>query len=257
MRGGPEGPFGLVERWRALDLPAEGPRPAPGAAPAPGALDAAPAPPAEAVARRLAFTPERRDVVRGLRELRPGDDVRTIHWRSSARRGALLVKEFERTAPREARLLVRLPAAAAEDAVEGAVTVAASVAAHLLRRGERLALAIAGAGAPVVVAPGEGEAALRRALEALALAGPGDADLAAADQATRAGAPAARTIVVAAGDAGARLAGALTLTVAGDEDLTRLLQDDRRDGAARDGPARRHPPRTDLAAAAHPEEAAP
>src|SRR5690606_27483305 len=112
-----------------------------------------PAQATEAIARRLLFTQERRDVVRGLRELRPGDDVRTVHWRSSARRGALLVREFERTAPRDARVLVHLPSspqddladdpAASAEAVDAAITVAASIVAHLVREGERVALAVA------------------------------------------------------------------------------------------------------------------
>lgn len=223
------GPFGLVAGERDLDLPAEAlvlPRVR---ALRPGALERAPAPPTEALARRLAFTPERRDAVRGLRELRPGDDVRAVHWRSSARRGALLVKEFERTAPREARLLVRLPAGASDDAVEAAVAVAAAVAAHVVRQGERLALAVAGAGPPAAPTPGEGEAALRRALEALAVAAAGEADLAAADQATRRAAGAARTVVVTAGDpVEARLPGALVLAVGGEADAGRLLRPEER-----------------------------
>lgn len=219
-------PFGLVEHTRALDLPVEAlvvPRTYPLRE---GALERA-APPAEAVARKLTFSPERRDAVRGLRDLRPGDDVRAVHWPSSARRGALLVKEFERTAPRDALVLLHLPADAGCD-VEAAVAVTASVVAHLLHAGERVALGIAGAGEPVSVPAGGGEATLRRALEALALAAPGDADWLALAAATRRSAQGAQVFVVTttAGTlpAGRLPAGARTLVVRGRDDAARLLR---------------------------------
>lgn len=42
------------------------------------------------------------ETVRGLRDWRSGDDARQVHWRSSARRGQLVV--VEREAPRQARV---------------------------------------------------------------------------------------------------------------------------------------------------------
>jgi uncharacterized protein (DUF58 family) len=217
-------PFGLVEHTREVDLPAEAlvlPRTYPLRA---GALERA-APPAEAVARKLTFSPERRDVVRGLRDLRPGDDVRTVHWRSSARRGSLLVKEFERTAPKDALVLLHLPAQV-EGAVdlEPAVTAAASLVAHLVHQGERVALGIAGAGAPVTVPVAGGEAALGRALEALALAAPGDADWSALLEATRRWARGAQTFVVTTAAAAPPCAGARAFVVRSREDAARLLR---------------------------------
>jgi uncharacterized protein (DUF58 family) len=48
--------------------------------------------------------------VHGVREWRPGDDVRRVHWRSTARRGQLVVLEPERTAgPRLAVLVAGQP----------------------------------------------------------------------------------------------------------------------------------------------------
>lgn len=215
-------PFGLVEHTREVDLPAEAlvlPRTYPLRA---GALERA-APPAEAVARRLTFSPERRDVVRGLRDLRPGDDVRTVHWRSSARRGSLLVKEFERTAPKDALVLLHLPPDEAVD-LEPAVTVAASLVAHLVHQGERVALGIAGAGAPVTVPVAGGEAVLRRALEALALAAAGDADWSALLEATRRWARGAQTFVVTTAAAAPPAAGARAFVVRSREDAAKLLR---------------------------------
>jgi uncharacterized protein (DUF58 family) len=46
--------------------------------------------------------------VRGVRSYRPGDAIRDIHWRSSARRGELLVREYD-TAPSPELLLVVEP----------------------------------------------------------------------------------------------------------------------------------------------------
>jgi len=37
--------------------------------------------------------------VRGLRPYRPGDSPRDVHWRTSARRGQLLVREYDRSEP--------------------------------------------------------------------------------------------------------------------------------------------------------------
>ncbi|HET6610925.1 MAG TPA: DUF58 domain-containing protein [Kofleriaceae bacterium] len=54
-------------------------------------------PPPEGTARGLASSTQlsRRGEVHGLREHRPGDDRRDIHWKASARRGRLAVREYE------------------------------------------------------------------------------------------------------------------------------------------------------------------
>ncbi len=74
----------------------------------------------------------------GLREYRRGDDRRHIHWKSVARTGELLVKEFVLQAPRRytvaldlRRRGLRVP----EQEVEDAVSAAASVLAHLKNEG--------------------------------------------------------------------------------------------------------------------------
>lgn len=70
-----------------------------------------------------------------LREYVPGDDRRSIHWRTTARTGKLMVRQFEETM--RAHLLVMLSTVAAdyetEDDFELAVSVAGSLAASALR----------------------------------------------------------------------------------------------------------------------------
>jgi uncharacterized protein (DUF58 family) len=169
-------PFGLVEYsravpapWSVLVLPATRPvRPE---------VIAAKERPADAIARHWrGMSMERRDVVRSLREHRSGDDQRAIHWRSSARRGSLVVKEFERCAPNQALVLLdlaELPDGAQDATSDAAVTLAASLFQRLIRSGERTALGLAGDGRHRLLGVGAGEAALRRGLTALALVEPG------------------------------------------------------------------------------------
>ncbi len=82
---------------------------------------------------------QRGDEFAGLREYRRGDDRRHIHWKSVARTGELYVKEFSLQAPRRHTVVLDLRREGIrtqETEVEDAVSVAASVLAHLSR--ERL-----------------------------------------------------------------------------------------------------------------------
>jgi len=67
-----------------------------------------------------------------LREYQPGDDRRAIHWRTTARVGRLMVRQFEET--RRAHLLVTLPTHhddyESEGDLESAISIAASLARH-------------------------------------------------------------------------------------------------------------------------------
>jgi uncharacterized protein (DUF58 family) len=90
------------------------------------------------------------------REYRIGDDLRKIHWRSSARTGALMVRQEERPWRGQSTVLLDMRAGAHESApspgdpsehdprltssFEWAVSAAASIGTHLLVRGRELTL---------------------------------------------------------------------------------------------------------------------
>ncbi len=88
------------------------------------------------------------------REYRQGDDLRKIHWRSTARTGALMVRHEERPWQGHTALLVDVRAAAHATAtdldasddprrrssLEWALSCAASIGTHLLRNGRDISL---------------------------------------------------------------------------------------------------------------------
>ncbi|ANJ27565.1 DUF58 domain-containing protein [Agromyces aureus] len=82
-----------------------------------------------------------------LREYLPGDDRRFIHWKSSAKTGTFMVRQFEET--RRSRLLVVLdldPSAYIDDAeFELAVSAAASVGARAIRDARTVSFVVSGA----------------------------------------------------------------------------------------------------------------
>jgi uncharacterized protein (DUF58 family) len=101
--------------------------------------------PGDAV-RRSGFTHRAaQEEFHGLRPFRTGDSPRAIHWRTSARRGELMVREYE-DLPGDDLLLVFDPAAPAGAAeFESAVSLAATVCWEWCRqRGDRLILAAPG-----------------------------------------------------------------------------------------------------------------
>ena len=83
-----------------------------------------------------------------LRDYREGDDLRRVHWRSSARRGDLLVRSDERAGMRAASVLIDLPMDA--EATEWTVSLAASVALAVLGAGHPVRLAGARASAGTI-----------------------------------------------------------------------------------------------------------
>jgi uncharacterized protein (DUF58 family) len=132
----------------------------------------------------------------GLRPYHTGDSPRTIHWRTSARRGELMVREFE-DSPTDNLLLVfdpslserwkteggrrkkeddpaSLPSSAFDlPSFEAAVSLAATICWEWCRcKGDRLVAALAGPD-PAVLSGTAGPVHARRVLEALAVQRPG------------------------------------------------------------------------------------
>ena len=80
------------------------------------------------------------------REHRPGDDMRRIHWRATARYGELMVRREEQVHDRGVLVILddRLEGhegGGAESTFEWAVSASASIALHYLRHGWRVAVA--------------------------------------------------------------------------------------------------------------------
>ena len=73
----------------------------------------------------------------GLRDYVPGDDLRKIHWPSSARANGLQVRQFR--PPRQGRLLVVIdtrPPSGDPDALDATTSIAGSIAAAVLAAGD-------------------------------------------------------------------------------------------------------------------------
>ena len=152
-------PFALFRKSRDVDAPLD--------VVVHPARVAVPRPPPRTTARGEANADRlgRRGEFFGLRERRIGDDRRDVHWRSSARTGRLLVREYEdelsrkvvigvdNALPEAARLAVTdgalTPATEAQvAAVERAISVAASLAAVYLEVGWTVELSARGCHVP-------------------------------------------------------------------------------------------------------------
>ncbi|HUF13298.1 MAG TPA: DUF58 domain-containing protein [Longimicrobiales bacterium] len=105
---------------------------------------------------------------RGLRDYRPGDDPRDVHWRSSARLGSPVVREYERERAETLWICVDLGRSHDADVrtEEEALEIAASLARTTIERSQPVALATS----DVVIEEGSGPAQLDRILDALARA---------------------------------------------------------------------------------------
>jgi uncharacterized protein (DUF58 family) len=122
--------------------------------------------------RRLLLRRQSGFELHGVREYEQGESLRRVHWRSTARRGQLMVKELE-DAPRDeiAVLLDADAAAVVGDSFEVQVRAAGSILESYVRRGRRAVLVVNSDRRDVqqVHSPA---ADWRRALELLAAAEP-------------------------------------------------------------------------------------
>src|SRR4029450_12089349 len=96
-------------------------------------------------ATRIRYLFSQGDEFYTTREYRDGDDLRKVHWRSSAKKGQLMIRQEER--PWQARAVIALDLRLAahrgqggRGAGERAVSAAASIALRLGRSGYELSL---------------------------------------------------------------------------------------------------------------------
>ena len=73
-----------------------------------------------------------------LRDYRPGDDLRRVHWRTTARLGELVVRQDERAGRRPATVLLDLPQD--DEALEWTIRLGASAAVSLADAGHQVRL---------------------------------------------------------------------------------------------------------------------
>jgi uncharacterized protein (DUF58 family) len=111
----------------------------------------------------------------GLRDFRPGDSPRWIHWRTSARRNQLLVREFEDNIPANLVLVVEpwLPEGGGSDTqrerLEQVISLAATICREWCREaGGRMILVVASA-EPIIMEGATGAEHALRTMQALAV----------------------------------------------------------------------------------------
>lgn len=130
--------------------------------------------------RKVRRVVEREAEVHGLRDYRAGDSPRRVHWKATARRNRLTVREYEDAAPPRLLVIVdpwlpRKPKPADRKRLESLMSLAAGVCREWRRgAGAKLAMVIAGP-KPVAIDGPPGPAITERQLVALALEQGGEA----------------------------------------------------------------------------------
>ena len=154
-------PFGLFRKtrrikapgelivWPRTDRPVRAPNPRAGQSAAGAAAALGPA--------------GARGEYRGLRGFRPGDDPRDIHWRTTARLGMPVVREYEQNVAETLWICLDLRGNPG-DLAEAAVETAASLSARAFQAGNRFGLSCQG----TTIDPGQGPGHLERVLHTLA-----------------------------------------------------------------------------------------
>lgn len=110
----------------------------------------------------------------GLRPWQRGDSRRWIHWRTSARAGGVMVRQFEQPHSRDAAIVLdlwqpKVPDATHAENVELAVSFAATLAAELCRKGSSDVFLVAADPEPRVTGGHGSTALLQDLMERLAL----------------------------------------------------------------------------------------
>jgi uncharacterized protein (DUF58 family) len=122
----------------------------------PAPVPAAPGSPTGVAAAERGAAPVRAGVdFCGVRDWRPGDAGARVHWRSTARRGRLMVTE--RTAVRPGAVTMLLAAISADDDWEQTIALAAATACVHLEAGRPVTLIALQDGAPTVCSGSRGE----------------------------------------------------------------------------------------------------
>lgn len=166
----------------------------------------------------------------GIRPYQHGDDLRRVHWKSTARTGRLAVKEYEQRLSSAATIVLDLHRASqrgagAQSTLEYAVTIAASLAQHVTDAGHSLSLVTTGADS-FFLPMDHGSHQMRKALEHLAVArADGTMGLAAALAVRMTDIAVASTVFVITPSADAHLAQALLRLRAGGSHVTAVLLD--------------------------------
>ena len=119
----------------------------------------------------------RRGEFGGLHDYREGDDPRDIHWRSTARKGRMMVREYEDESARRLSIFLDngLPGGEAcadealKEGLERAISMAASLAAEYLERGYAVRMVTRGKDAASATSWMQGTMQLERLLRMLAL----------------------------------------------------------------------------------------